>query len=92
METVIQIATSTSDELITIAEHLEPSKEVDLPYQGKSYRYSKRFFLVHAMEHSAEQRTEVKVALAHIGIETPDLDGWLYALSAGYGQEITVKP
>jgi uncharacterized damage-inducible protein DinB len=92
MKTVLQIATSTSDELITIAEHLEPNEGVDLPYQGKSYRYPKRFFLVHAMEHSAEHRTEVKVALAHIGIETPDLDGWLYALSAGYGQEITVKP
>jgi uncharacterized damage-inducible protein DinB len=89
IETVLQVAASTSDELIAIAEQLKEDEEVDLSYQGKTYRYPKRFFLVHAMEHSAEHRTEVKVALAHIGIETPDLDGWNYSLSAGYGQEVT---
>ena len=26
------------------------------------------------------------------GIETPDLDGWYYSLSEGYGQEIATKP
>jgi len=44
------------------------------------------------MEHSTEHRTEVKLALAHVGVETPDLDGWPYAVSAGYGQEIATKP
>lgn len=92
IETIIHIIASTSDELIAIAEQLEDDEEVSLPYQGKSYRYPKRFFLVHAMEHSTEHRTEVKIALAQIGIETPDLDGWYYSLSAGYGQEITTKP
>jgi len=92
IEALIHIATSTSDELIAIAEQLEDDEEVNLAYQGKTYRYPKRFFLVHAMEHSTEHRTEVKVALAHIGVETPDLDGWPYSSSAGYGQEITTKP
>lgn len=91
IETVIHIAASTSDELIAIAEQLKDNQEVDLTYQGKTYRYPKRFFLVHAMEHSTEHRTEVKVALAQMGIETPDLDGWNYSQSAGYGQEITTK-
>ena len=91
IETVIHIIASTSDELITIAEQLKDNQFIDLSYQGKIYRYPKRFFLVHAMEHSTEHRTEVKVALAHIGIETPDLDGWNYSLSAGYGQEITTR-
>ncbi len=91
IETVVHIAASTSDELIAIAEQLKDDEEVDLPYQGRTYRYPKRFFLVHAMEHSTEHRTEVKVALAYIGIETPDLDGWNYSQSAGYGQEITTK-
>jgi hypothetical protein len=44
------------------------------------------------MAHSAEHRTEVKVALAHLGVETPDLDGWPYALAAGYGQAIPPTP
>jgi len=91
IEAVIQIAASTSAELIDIAEQLADNEVVDLSYQGKTYRYPKRFFLVHAMEHSTEHRTEVKVALAHAGIETPDLDGWNYAEAAGYGQEVTTR-
>jgi uncharacterized damage-inducible protein DinB len=43
------------------------------------------------MEHSTEHRTEVKVALAHAGIETPDLDCWNYAQSAGYGEEVKTQ-
>jgi hypothetical protein len=28
------------------------------------------------------------VALAQMGIETPDLDGWSYASAMGYGAEV----
>jgi uncharacterized damage-inducible protein DinB len=91
IERVIHIAASTSEELIAIEEQLGANEQVGLSYQGKTYRYPKHFFLVHAMEHGTEHRTEVKVALAHIGIETPDLDGWNYSQSAGYGQEITTE-
>ena len=35
-----------------------------------------------------EHRTELKIALAQMGIETPDLDGWNYAMARGYGQEV----
>ncbi len=85
-ERLIAIVEETNLELITIAEQIDGDAEIDLPYQGKSYRYPIRFFLVHAMEHSVEHRMEVKVALGHIGIETPDLDGWSYSEAAGYGQ------
>jgi uncharacterized damage-inducible protein DinB len=88
IEAVLQIVTSTSDELLAIAEQGADDKEVQLAYQGTAYRYPTRFFLVHAIEHSTEHRTEVNVALAQIGVETPDLDGWAYAEAAGYGQEI----
>lgn len=86
------LVTQTSDELIAIAEKLEYDEEVDLPYGGKLYRFPRRFFLVHALAHSAEHRTEVKVALGHIGIETPDLDGWGYSDAMGYGKEVAPGP
>lgn len=89
IEVVIKIIEETSQELILIAEQLDDEDEIDLPYQGKRYRYPKRFFLVHALEHSIEHRTEVKVALAWAGIATPDLDGWFYADAAGYGKIIS---
>jgi uncharacterized damage-inducible protein DinB len=83
-----RISEESSTELIEIARTLDPEALVDLPYQGKVYRYPARFFLVHAMEHGTEHRTEIKVALNHLGIETPDLDGWRFAAEKGYGEEV----
>jgi uncharacterized damage-inducible protein DinB len=88
IDALIGIATQTSDELVTIAEQLDHDAEVDLPYEGNVYRYPTRFFLVHAAEHGVEHRTEVKVNLGQLGIETPDLDGWSYSDFAGYGTEV----
>ncbi len=84
---VIQIAGRSSDELIGIAERLQDT-EVRLPYLGKVFSFPKRFFLVHAMEHGVEHRTEVKATLRAIGVDTPDLDGWPYSIAAGFGQEV----
>jgi uncharacterized damage-inducible protein DinB len=86
-EVLIEQATRSGDELIAVAEGLDADRQVDLPYMGKVYRFPVSFFLVHAVEHGVEHRTEVKVALAQLGVETPDLDGWSYAGAAGYGQE-----
>ena len=68
-----EIAVDTSDELIAIAASLGDDEEVDLPYRGKTYRYPKSFFLLHALEHGVEHRTEIKLALALVGIPTPTL-------------------
>lgn len=87
-DTLLDLADRSSDDLIAIAEALYTDSDVDLPYLGKSYRYPKSFFLLHAMEHGVEHRTEIKVTLAHLGVETPDLDGWPYSAAAGYGREV----
>jgi uncharacterized damage-inducible protein DinB len=89
IDQVIEITEETSQDLISIAEQINGEEEIDLAYQGKTYRYPQRFFLVHALEHSIEHRTEVKVALGLIGIETPDLDGWPYSQAAGYGKVVS---
>ncbi len=87
-DALIDVARKTSDDLIAIAEALTEDADVSLPYMDKSYVYPKSFFLVHAFEHGVEHRTEIKVALNQIGVETPDLDGWPYAEAAGYGMEV----
>lgn len=58
----------------------------------KVFGFPKSFFLAHAAEHGVEHRTEIKLALAQLGIETPDLDGWPYSAAAGYGREVTPAP
>ena len=86
-DALAEAATTSADALVAMAETLEADAEVSSPFRGKSYRYPKSFFLVHAMAHGTEHRTEVALTLAHFGIATPDLDGWQYAAAAGYGGE-----
>jgi uncharacterized damage-inducible protein DinB len=88
LEVLRDVVASTGDELIAIASNLGQHDVVELPYQGRTYEYPKSFFLLHAIEHGVEHRTEIKVTLALAAIETPDLDGWFYSPAAGYGREI----
>lgn len=81
-------AADAGDELIAIASRLGDDEEADLPFQGKVFRFPKVFFLTHALEHAATHRTEITVALTHLGVEHPDLDGWSYSAAAGYGREV----
>jgi uncharacterized damage-inducible protein DinB len=88
MAALAELAAESSDQLVEIAASLDGGVTVDLPYMGTVYRYPKSFFLVHAVEHGVEHRTEIKLALAQLGIATPDLDGWSYAAAAGYGERV----
>jgi uncharacterized damage-inducible protein DinB len=87
-EVLRSTAVSTSDELTRIAEAMDGDPEVDLPWRGKTYRYPVRFFLLHSLEHGVEHRTEIKLTMAGLGVELPDLDGWFYSEAAGSGQEV----
>lgn len=86
-DALIEAARSSADELVSIAETLDHDTPVVLPWQGKDFTFPKSFFLVHAVSHGVEHRTEIKVALSAEGIDTPDLDGWFYAESRGFGAE-----
>ena len=88
LDRLVDLAVSTSDELIAIAGGIDGESEVHLPHGGKRYRYPVRFFLAHALAHGVEHRTEVKLILGQHGIATPNLDGWEYSAAAGYGQEV----
>lgn len=87
-DTLIELVTASSDELIAIAEAVDLDSDVDLPFQGKAYRYPRTFFLLHAMAHGVEHRTEIKNTLARDGIATPDLDAWVYSTVRGWGREV----
>jgi hypothetical protein len=87
-EVLRNIAVSSSDELIKIAETMDADPEVDLPYRGKVYRYPMSFFLLQGLAHGITHRSEIKVTMAELGIERPDLDAWAYSEAAGYGQVV----
>ena len=83
-----RVAEETGRALIELARGLAEDETADLPWQGKVFRFPVHFFLTHAAEHGTEHRTEIKVALNTLGFETPDLDGWSYAATKGYGAEV----
>lgn len=85
---LVDLAVSTSDELMEIAGGIDEHSEVDLQYMGRVYRYPARFFLTHALEHGVVHRTEIKLILAQQGIDTPSLDGWQFSDAAGYGHAV----
>ena len=88
IDALVGIVTTTNDELIAIAEGLDEDREVELQYMGRRSRHNVSFFLVHAIEHAAEHRTEIKVTLSALGIATPDLDGWAWGGATGRGYEV----
>jgi uncharacterized damage-inducible protein DinB len=87
-DVVRSLALGTSDELIEIAENMTADPDIALPWQGTAYRYPMSFFLLHALEHGVEHRTEINVTLTGLGVEHPDLDPWFYATAAGLGEEV----
>jgi uncharacterized damage-inducible protein DinB len=87
IEALISIARQSSEELVRVAEALDEDVDVVLPWQGQRPVFPRSFFLVHAMSHGADHRSELKVSLAQLDIETPDLDAWNWASAQGYGRE-----
>jgi uncharacterized damage-inducible protein DinB len=87
-EALCQIAKESGDELLAIAERSDLYVEVELHYQGTVSRWPRSFFLIAAVEHGAEHRTEIKMTLESLGIETPHLDGWWYAEANGIGYAV----
>lgn len=89
MAAIEAILRETSDALVAAADALAPGATAILPpYFGKQYRFPQAFFLLHAVTHGIEHRTELKCGLAALGISTPDLDAWSYAAAAGIGEEV----
>jgi uncharacterized damage-inducible protein DinB len=87
-DALCEIAKQSGDELLAIAEQSDLYAEVELHYQGTISRWPRSFFLIAAMEHGTEHRTEIKMTLESLGVDTPNLDGWWYAAANGIGYAV----
>lgn len=87
-DVLCEAAAKSGEELCAIAEERDLYAEVELRYMGETSRWPRSFFLIHAVEHGTEHRTEIKLTLGAIGVETPDLDGWAYAAANGIGYTV----
>jgi uncharacterized damage-inducible protein DinB len=80
-----RLAAESGDALLEIAEQADLYAEVELQYRGDTSRWPRSFFLIAAVEHGVEHRTEIKLTLEALGIETPNLDAWWYAAANNIG-------
>ncbi len=46
-------------------------------------------FVVQAMHHGNEHRSQIATVMTHVGVEPPELSGWLYAIETGSLSGIT---
>jgi len=82
----------TAPDLITLREHARQSGEGFVAYagtvegnptlrvtwRGQSHQVPAALFLVQAINHATEHRTQIKTALTQAGITPPELDGWTW--------------
>ena len=82
----------TAPDLATLREHARQSGErfvaytgtvegnptLDVTWHGQSYKMPAAFYLVQAINHATEHRSQIKIALTQAGITPPELDGWTW--------------
>jgi uncharacterized damage-inducible protein DinB len=82
----------TNPDLATVREHLRQSGEAFIAYaesvagdpvlqvtwRGESYQSPASLFLVQAVNHATEHRSQIMTALTQAGVTPPELDGWAW--------------
>jgi uncharacterized damage-inducible protein DinB len=78
LATLREHARQSSEGLIAYAESVEGNPTLQVTWRGESYQTPAALFLVQAINHATEHRTQIKTALTQAGITPPELDGWTW--------------
>jgi uncharacterized damage-inducible protein DinB len=71
-------AVKSGEGLHAFTEAVEGNPIVRVIWHGQSYEMPAALFLVQAINHATEHRTQIKTALTQAGISPPELDGWTW--------------
>ena len=66
----------SGEAFIAYAESVEGSPTLQVTWRGEQYAMPASLFLVQAINHATEHRSQIMTALTQAGIEPPELDGW----------------
>jgi len=78
-DTLRERAQASGTALIAIAEDVRDGQPVRGTYRGEPFEMSAAVFLLQAVNHATEHRTNVTTILAAGRTEPPVLDGWAFA-------------
>ena len=68
----------SGEAFVDYAGTVEGNPILDVTWHGQAYRMPAALFLVQAINHATEHRTQIKTALTQAGITPPELDGWTW--------------
>ena len=68
----------SADELIAIAQRVEPGDEFEADFQDGRYRLKKGVVLLQALHHGNDHRTHVCTIFGAHGLDYGDMDVWAY--------------
>ena len=78
LATLREHARQSGEGAIAYAETVEGNPLLQVTWRGQSYEMPAALFLVQAINHATEHRSQIKIALTQVGISPPELDGWTW--------------
>ena len=78
LATVREHAVSSGEGLVAYVEAVAGNPTVRVTWFGQTYEMPAALFLVQAINHATEHRSQIKIALTQAGIAPPELDGWTW--------------
>jgi uncharacterized damage-inducible protein DinB len=78
LATLRERAHQSGERFVAYAGTVEGNPTLDVTWDGQTYKMPAAFYLVQAINHSTEHRSQVKIALTQAGISPPELDGWTW--------------
>src|ERR671916_2304801 len=78
LSTLREHARQSGEGFVAYAERVEGNPTLQVIWRGQSYEMPAALFLVQAINHATEHRTQIKTALTQAGITPPELDGWTW--------------
>jgi uncharacterized damage-inducible protein DinB len=78
LTTLREHARQSGEGFIAFAEKVEGNPTMRVTWRGQSHEMPAALFLVQAINHATEHRTQIKTALTQASITPPELDGWTW--------------
>jgi uncharacterized damage-inducible protein DinB len=78
LSTLREHARQSGEGFVAYAERVEGNPTLQVIWRAQSYKMPAALFLVQAINHATEHRTQIKTALTQAGITPPELDGWTW--------------
>jgi uncharacterized damage-inducible protein DinB len=80
---LMELATSTGDELLAIADRIQPGDKFERLFGDHQSSVASGIVVLQALHHGNDHRTHICTILGQNGIEGPDIQVWSYGVAQG---------